>query len=289
VVRQISSSQGGLLKKEMSAVNLNLSTLPIFCFIKDTPFEQFVIRNCANFNTVSVKSFSFVTILNAIYNVITSKHLFDTNNPAIVICNKDLEVALNVGAIHYRGLPLQIFKLIKTINGYQKDQGPTSDNNPGTDIIVKLEGMVVPRPRWGSPDAYGVMVCQPPGPLAIRFDQDAYYLPSENLYALLVITGRVDIHRKPLIYRDIFQMLSIYLLSNKDKYFNDSRNHLVVRCSPNDVLSKTFGGVISISRCQIRSFVHTQLSLPGQYNQHDNVRGGNESDIEAIYTDLIEP
>ena len=206
----------------------------IFKFKRGAPLQKLL-----HTKTGSRKDFySLAEILTILKDMIALERMFDERNPTVILCSKELEMALNQRAFHVtevRDLVLDQLELLP---------GRSQQGNPP--------------PKRGTPHR--------PNPQAVprATDSATHLLTNKDtkfrlkplfLDVVRMVDG-VNPEQIVFTYEEITNILSKYILSKKNAIF-DTRN-IKLALVGTDPLGKAFG-VTAFHRCQVNALLRTQL------------------------------
>ena len=168
-----------------------------------------------------------VEILEKLKVIVRSEKLFDPKNPSIIMCDPDLEMALNMKDIHVTEVRHQILKQL---------------------TLVKQQNW---RKIYRNENTFSSRA-QPLVP-----DKEAKY----NVKPCLMVLLRTECEEKDkatFTYEEVVQLLFKYLLKRRETLF-DPRNLQVVRVH-DDPLGRALGGIARFHRCQVPNLLRAQLT-----------------------------
>lgn len=199
-----------------------------YVFKNNSTLHQYLkhkINNLKEFNTLR-------EILTFLKHIIKNEKMFDDTNPAIILCSKDLETALNMKALHVTEIRDVVVCHLYALP-YR---------------LQRLLGVVK------KPFREPFQNCEIKNKPTIYQNENNRFTLTPDFYK--VFEPVVD--KKIFSYSEITKMLSDYILSNKEKFF-DPRN-IKVALVENDPLGIAFQ-VKSFHRCQVTSLLRKQILL----------------------------
>lgn len=211
--------------------------------------------------------YNLYEVLTALKKIIKTKKLFDENNPIVVMCDQELEYALDVKALHLSEMREYVCKQLhlKETNDLSVSQPATL---PATQIAqnsASLSAQVsdfynIILPSWSS-SANNVIARNNS---TTQFDIEADYVVKYNFLKVLRAVEGVDQNKIIFSYRDVANLLSKYIINNIYKLC-DHRNIRVIFVE-NDLLGAAFG-VKVFARCQITLLMRQQLLVVNKENE----------------------
>ena len=174
-----------------------------------------------------------VEIMEKLKVILRSEKLYDLKNPSIIMCDSDLEMALNMKDLHVTEIRHQILKQLtlvkqqKWLKNYRKENTfsqRASTSNASTTIVP---------------------------------DKDAKYNVKPPLMELLR-TECEEKNKATFTYKEVVHLLFKYLLKRRETLF-DPGNLKVVRVHE-DPLGRALGGIARFHRCQVPNLLRAQLT-----------------------------
>jgi hypothetical protein len=220
------------------------------------------------------------TVCNALRKIILEERLFDPQNPSIIICNEELENALDQKAIHESELKRNVCKQLFVVNSPE-------DARLGSQArkLIDEKNDTLWTPSWGSENATMVELRRRDQELlakGLKFDTEGeYFVTPELLRAIRQVEG-VDQNKTIFLYGDISKLMSRYIVMNSHNFF-DMRNVRICLIE-NDILRVAFK-VSAFDRNQITSLLRSQLIF-FRKNQEDNNKD-NPADAEDNRVDTV--
>ncbi len=232
--------------EDLEAINEGLLQSS-YTFIQDSPLRQFIdsrINDMPQVNTLK-------TILGILKNIIKDEQLFDPQNQSVIICNTDLEVALNMKALHCCQVRDAVTSQLLRLSG------PTQAN------ICMDRGLCPPPPATVSEPTTssvqsGVQERQTVSQVEsdIYSDSTARFLLKPDFQAVFSTLPDVGPGKMLYAYKEVFELLSRYMLSKRDSMFDHRNIELALVSS--DQLGVAFN-LTAFHRSQITSLVRSQL------------------------------
>jgi len=197
---------------------------------KGASLQQFLQRK---FNK-SKELYTLAEILLDLTELIKSERLYDPKNNPIIICSEELEMALNMKALHVNEMRPLVLSLLVLVNS--KSQPDTTQ--------PALQRRVNPRLPVPSPPA-------PP-------DKSARFKLKEKFREVLLSTKNDGKDQTIFRYDEVTALFARYILSRRMDLF-DPRN-IKLAFVKNDPLGEAFG-VNSFHRLQVTNLINQQLIL----------------------------
>ena len=169
--------------------------------------------------------------------IVRSEKLFDIKNPSIIMCDPDLELALDMKDLHVTEIRNQILKQLTLVkqqnwhdhfNTYRKGDQSFSSRS----LIKTSNATLVPV-------------------------KEAKYTVKPSLMVLLR-TECEEKDKAAFTYLEVFHLLSKYLLKRRETLF-DPRNIKVARVHQ-DPLGRALGGIARFHSCQVQNLLRAQLT-----------------------------
>lgn len=202
----------------------------VWVFFPNSKLHAYLALKCPEKISLHQNEYVLFNVMLAFKTVITKEKMLDPNNRPVIICSKEMETALDVKALHANEIQQQVCKQM-----VQKD----------------------PLTRQHIPELAAILAAvQPRTTLKQAFDINASYRVKPDFLEVLRSVSGVDQTKDIFEYREICKILSVYLLSNKDRFF-DYRNTRVALIE-NDQLEKAFN-VKAFHRSQVASLIIQQL------------------------------
>ena len=170
-------------------------------------------------------TFTFLQILQALKHVIIEENLYDPCNTSIIICNQELENALDRRALHVAQLRQVIFPHL--VN---------SDEITFPDLVQTKTTLVERRRFFGNLDT--------------KFTLQPYFLKVIRSVEGSLCTNSI------FSVKEILIAFSKYIKINKEQFL-DSRN-IQVAIVKNNLLAKAFK-LTAFHKCQTRTLIDSQL------------------------------
>ena len=191
------------------------------------------------FNKTNIKRsyYMLIEIMENIKVIVRSEKLFDLKNPSIIMCDRDLEIALDMKDLHVTEIRNQILKqltLVKqqnwhdSFNTYRKEDPSFSSRS-----LIKTSNATL-------------------APV-----KEAKYTVKPSLMVLLR-TECEEKDKAAFTYEEVFHLLSKYLLKRRETLF-DPRNIKVARVHQ-DPLGRALGGIARFHSCQVQNLLRAQLT-----------------------------
>ena len=191
----------------------------IFEFNMNSMLKEFLINKTG----VDKTFYSLGEVLTILKNTIREEGMFDPSNPAVILCNPDLERALNMKALHVTEV---------------RDL-----------VLSQMKGSL---PQQPSPRITRIAN----NPTAVHADESARFTLKPRFLKVLGSAPGADPNKQIFSYEDVTILLSKYILSRKNTMF-DPRN-IKLALIADDPLGDAFG-VKAFHRCQVNNLLKRQL------------------------------
>lgn len=189
--------------------------------------------------------FKLATILTVLKDIIRGEGLYDEKNPYIILCSAELELALDMKALHVSEIRDLVLKHLIKIDIET--------------FLVRCsinEGRLTPIAEITTPTtAQQPMHVNQTSTIPIINKEDKFICKPKFLLVLHTMP-EVDKNRTTFTYGETTLFLSNYILRNKEKFF-DLRN-IKVAIVKDDLLGDAFG-VNAFHRCQVDKLLIEQL------------------------------
>lgn len=232
------------------------------CFKATSKLHRYLTYQCPGFVNISQNEYTLYDLLLALKKVISSNKLFDPHNPFIILCDANLEDALEVKYAHTTDIKDFVLKQMDTVNNLP-GAPPTSDtpqaSEPSTPpaststAAIPLSSTNI-LPIWGSMSANVVVAIQKVS--AQSFDIEGFYTLTPAFLDVIRSIDGVPQDKTVFHYRELTNLLSQYIMANKTALF-DMRNIRVCYVA-NDPLGQAFG-VKAFVRGQVTALLRAQL------------------------------
>ena len=237
----------------------------LFKFKINSTLKPYITR----ITRVEKNIYSLAEVLTILKNKIRQEGMFDENNPSIILCSRQLEYALNMRALHVTEVRnLVLLQLDELPDQISLRQIPVHSESSGLSSLY--------RPQQTPPSHINSIgnSASPTtsGPSLMRdVNQDnSFYTNKDRRFTLKpnflkVIQSVLNPDKKDqtlFSYEELTLLLSKYILSNKNKFF-DQRN-IKLAMVHDDPLGTAFG-VQAFHRCQVNNLLKSQL-IPSQYD-----------------------
>lgn len=196
-------------------------------FKKDSKLHVYLAKVEPDMIQLSNVEYTLFKVLSALRQVISREKLYDPNNTTVIICSKDLELALGVKFLHVTEIRDVVLQQMET--------------------KPELASLTPPLSQPGG---------QPLQVQAVKFDIDGRYWVKPLFLKVLRMVEACNKTQVVFTYREITSHLSQYIMNNKAKFF-DERNIKIAHVE-NDPLGLAFG-VKAFHRTQVQSLLRNQL------------------------------
>jgi len=240
---------------ELNKMILNLN----YTFKVNAPLKNYI-----RLKTNSMReNYTLAELLTILKNVIADEELYDHRNHAIILCNSELEAALDLPGMHVTELRECVYRQIVEL--------PEEYQNPVP--VSASVSEILPQETVSEPTTSTVGAQSTVGSEVQIIDQTVRRI-SNKIYSntnarfelkpdfrdVLSLVPGFEHHRTLFSYDEITALLSTYLLSRKESIF-DSR-HIKLALVKNDPLGKAFD-VDCFHRCQVTSMLRKQIIYVG--------------------------
>ena len=170
--------------------------------------------------------------------IIRSEKLYDPKNPSIIMCDPDLEIALNMKDLHVTEIRDQILGQLSLLRRQNWRENYNS-------FISKSKGSSIPHGKTSN--------------VTTTPDQEAKYSVNPSLMGLLrTECEEKDRTKAAFTFEEVVNLLFKYLIRRRDTLF-DPRNQKVARIHL-DPLGRALGGISRFHRCQAENLMRAQLT-----------------------------
>ena len=95
-----------------------------YIFKKDCPLQPYLQSKIQG--RYNQSTFKLVTLITDLRDIIKKEVLYDILNPAIILCDADLEYALNCKALHVKEVKECLLKHLTRVSSFKSEKNPTS-------------------------------------------------------------------------------------------------------------------------------------------------------------------
>ena len=191
-------------------------------FRQDSKLYQFLVNRKSDLIKKGLLFYRFSTIKLALDLIIRRDKLYDLKNPEVIVCDRDLEDALDVQSYHFT----ESHGLIE----------PHLLKAKSTDSLTSSRLCLAEINR--SSELFKNSISFPTSILGNNFDVTAEYYVHPHLMDVVRSTDLFNNRSSVYPYRHIVHAISRYILSKKHEFF-DLRNIRIANIT-NDPLSKAF-------------------------------------------------
>lgn len=208
-------------------------------FRPDSKIYSYLVSKGSELIKKGLLHYRFITIRLALELIIDHEGLFDPLNRQIIVCDQDLEKALDRRSLHCS----QLHALIKS----QLTPIKISDGLTSARLCQAERNRIL--------SLYSCRLTYPPHVSSDCFDINAEYFIKPHFMAVLRCSSVIQNRFSICPYRSVCNALSDYLMARKSIFF-DLRN--VTICNAiGDPLAKAFN-VNYFSRCQVTRLIRSQ-------------------------------
>lgn len=228
-----------------------------YSFKKDSPLQAYIARK----GIYLEKNFIIYEIVYALKKIIHDEDMFDSKNTSIVICNMEMEKALQTKSFHYKQLvhlvETQVKQEPKLVVKYSFKQLQDRQFKRNTNISVNFryklffKNCEFKREYWPKFLKHKYIVdCLPVNPKEL-------YLLKTPLYNVFATLPNFDMNiLSPITYEKVLELFAFYIHCNEQALI-DPTNEQIIHIK-NDLLGIAFdAGAIHYS--QIDSCLYNQL------------------------------
>lgn len=258
-------------------------------FGNNSKLHKLMSDKCPDRVQMSKFDYTLLHVLLTLRQLIATMKLYDPNNTTMIVCNEELESALEVKALHITEIreivckqlqavdPVQLARIqqederieqerqrqrLETLNRpsapsvagtLQQARGDNSGSRVGINNATAGQQQSVQQQRGtgdGSVPLGGLQT------QATVFDADKKFWVKPNFLKVLRMVQAVDKRQLVFTYREIAGYLSQYIMENKKKFF-DQRN-IKVALVQGDPLGAAFN-VKAFHRSQVTNLIRNQL------------------------------
>ena len=236
----------------------------LFKFQPGSKLKSFLVKK----TRVEKTYYTLVEILIILKDIIRGEGLFDDTNPSIILCDKELEEALDKKALHVTEIRDVVLKeLIKISDQNLRDGFPQSkkiSSDGSTNRVTTSEDTLQNKPLYQRV-------------MSVFTDGNTRFSVKPKLLSVIRIVPETDQTKSIFTYKEVMVLISKYILARKDEIF-DARN-IKVALVETDPIGAALG-VKSFHRCQINNLIRSQLTIP-----LENSRCEKDIAHEATQTD----
>ena len=219
-------------------------------FRAGSPLKPYLHRKYPHENILARTYFYIETVLRWIKAVIATEGLHDENNATMVLCDPDLEEALQARALHLNEIRTKVMdQLVLETEVNANVPFPTLPPPPLYPKLLPRQGPPMDRPK-GLHERPTSIPPNRPIRLNERFKLKPLFL---NVLRTL---DTVESNREIFMYEELSKFLSQYIIKHKQKFF-DLRNIKAVVCD-DDPLGAAFN-VRAFHRTQVMTLLRLML------------------------------
>jgi len=210
-------------------------------FRKNSKLFKFLVKKKSTLVKSTKSSYRLSTVQLAVAEIIVREKLYDPLNPQVIVCDKELEEALDVSCLQRSQLGSFIERHFRFLTGFE----PMSSLRlylKDLHLLVQLYDSIE-QPKTG------------PVPQT-NFDIEGHYQLKPEFIKVIRTVRKMRKNQTVLSYRDICYATSEYIMGHKCEFF-DLRNITILNLK-GDQMGVAFG-VNFLSRPQITSYIRGQL------------------------------
>jgi hypothetical protein len=230
---------------ELNKMILNLN----YTFKVNAPLKNYI-----RLKTNSMReNYTLAELLTILKNVIADEELYDHRNHAIILCNSELEAALDLPGMHVTELRECVYRQIVELPEEYQNPVPIQQHNQSVSEILPQE--TANEPTTSTIDSE-VEIIEPRICSKVYSNKNARFRLKPDFYDLLSVVPSFDKTQTLFAYDEVTELLSKYILSKKDSIFD--LRHVKLALVKNDPLGKVFA-VDAFHRLQVTSMLRKQL------------------------------
>ena len=230
---------------ELNKMILNLN----YTFKVNAPLKNYI-----RLKTNSMReNYTLAELLTILKNVIAEEELYDHRNHAIILCNSELEAALDLPGMHVTELRECVYRQIVELPEEYQNPVPIQQHNQS--VRESLPQETANEPTTSTIDSE-VEIIEPRICSKVYSNKNARFRLKPDFYDLLSVVPSFDKTQTLFAYDEVTELLSKYILSKKDSIFD--LRHVKLALVKNDPLGKAFA-VNAFHRCQVTSMLRRQL------------------------------
>ena len=230
---------------ELNKMILNLN----YTFKVNAPLKNYI-----RLKTNSMReNYTLAELLTILKNVIADEELYDHRNHAIILCNSELEAALDLPGMHVTELRECVYRQIVELPEEYQNPVPIQQHNQS--VRESLPQETANEPTTSTIDSE-VEIIEPRICSKVYSNKNARFRLKPDFYDLLSVVSSFDKTQTLFAYDEVTELLSKYILSKKDSIFD--LRHVKLALVKNDPLGKVFA-VDAFHRLQVTSMLRKQL------------------------------
>ncbi len=230
---------------ELNKMILNLN----YTFKVNAPLKNYI-----RLKTNSMReNYTLAELLTILKNVIADEELYDHRNHAIILCNSELEAALDLPGMHVTELRECVYRQIVELPEEYQNPVPIQQHNQS--VRESLPQETANEPTTSTIDSE-VEIIEPRICSKVYSNKNARFRLKPDFYDLLSVVPSFDKTQTLFASDEVTELLSKYIISKKDSIFD--LRHVKLALVKNDPLGKAFA-VNAFHRCQVTSMLRKQL------------------------------
>ena len=247
----------------LTPIQQNINALHnLYKFISESTLKQFIQKKTG----VEKTYYTLAEVLVVLKEIIRGEQMFDTRNPSIIICSEEMELALDLHALHVSEIRNAVLKHLIEIPKSELRTKYAAETPTGLGNDVNQSGETFNKKLKDSTPKL--------------IDENAKFKLKPELQEIADLVLGTDARETVFKFKEITEVLSKYILSKKNEIF-DKRN-IRVALVGKDLLGKAFG-VSAFHRCQINDLLCKQL-IPiindERHNSHTTTRSTGQDNQE---------
>ena len=230
---------------ELNKMILNLN----YTFKVNAPLKNYI-----RLKTNSMReNYTLAELLTILKNVIADEELYDHKNHAIILCNSELEAALDLPGMHVTELRECVYRQIVELPEEYQNPVPIQQHNQS--VRESLPQETANEPTTSTIDSE-VEIIEPRICSKVYSNKNARFQLIPDFRDVLSVVPSFDKTQTLFAYDEVTELLSKYILSKKDSIFD--LRHVKLALVKNDPLGKVFK-VDAFHRCQTHSMTRKQI------------------------------
>jgi len=221
--------------------------LAVYQFKPGSPLQKYLKTKMPE--KYNFMTFTFANLLSDLKYIIKKEFLFDILNPSIIICDSDLEAALNIKALHVTEVRDCVLTQLERVSPFQSKK-PSLKR-----LCYAIETRSAKKQRYFNELNQSKNKANQQMPQKTFQEAESYRLKPLLRIALKRMPS-FPCHQRTFKYNEICNYLLKYIISYKNDLF-DERNIRICMVH-NDPLGKAFN-VKAFHRCQVTSLLRRNI------------------------------
>lgn len=220
--------------------------------------------------------YTLAEVLTILKEIIRDEEMFDMRNPAIILCDQDLEKALGMKALHVTQIREQVYKQLTVIPSEYKEE-----------ILQLKEISPIANQPLSTPNTRNEPIntaISSAGPIATKIEPDIYkdksskFLLKPLFRQVLSILPNFDTNHSFFTFEEVTALLCEYIDLKRESIIDPRNKKLAI--VKNDPLGEVFN-VDAFHKDQTTSLLKKQLMYVADANESDNLSDISENDNES--------